>query len=391
MLKGKTVVVGVCGGISAYKTAELVSKLKTLGADVWVAMTKSAQEFVGPLTFRTLSKNPVITDLFSKDLINIPVPHISLAKKADIIVIAPATANIMGKIACGIADDPITTIVLSSKCKKIIAPAMNCEMWENKTVKENAKKLKDSGFIFVGPGSGLLACGDEGIGRMSAPKEILKQILETLEAKRDLEGKKILVTAGGTQENIDPVRFIGNRSSGKMGYAIAEAAAERGGEVILLSGETSLKEPSGIKTIKALSSKEMFDKMMENKKGADIIIMAAAVADYAPGTKETNKIKKSGPTLKISLNRTKDILLELGKNKNGTKLVGFALETENMIKNAKEKLKNKNLDLIVANGPDSFGSDSSKMVIIDKNGKESPLPLLHKKEIANIILDKILK
>jgi len=391
MLKSKTIVLGVTGGIAAYKSCTIVSRLKDLGADVWVIMTKEAAKLVAPLTFRTLSGNPVVLDLFDQELINLPVPHISLAEKADLILIAPATANIIGKIAYGIADDALTTTVMASNAKKLIAPAMNCNMWRNPIVSENVDKLKKLGFDFIGPVEGKLACGISDIGRMAETKEIVKKVVRELGVRQDLMGKRILITAGGTREDIDPIRFIGNRSSGKMGYALAEAAKNRGADITLISGPTQIDPPAGVEIINVVSAKEMHEAVMKNKDGQDVIIMAAAVADYRPSISFFQKLKKGNETFSLELLKTPDILSELGASKNGSRLVGFAAETENLEENARKKLIKKNLDLIIANDATAFESDSSQVKIIDRAGNVDSLPELPKLEIANKILDAILR
>lgn len=390
MLKNKTIILGVTGCIAAYKSAEIASRLKSLGADVWVVMTNSATKLVGPLTFRTLSGNPVIIDLYDQELINTPVPHIALAQKADLLVIAPATANIIGKLAQGIADDALSTIALASTAKKLLAPAMNCQMWRNPVVQENLQKLKALDLKFVGPEEGKLACGDEDIGRMSEPEEIVARIEELLIPKQDLKGKRVLVTAGGTRESIDPVRYVANHSSGKMGYAIAEAARERGAMVTLISANVSLPAPPDIKPVKVISSADMLQAVLKHLPGSDVVVMAAAVADFKASSSK-GKIKSKNKPLKLELEPTEDILLAIAKDKGkGTKVVGFALETENLIANAKKKLKAKDLDLIVANGPDNFGADQGEATMIDRSGKTTRLPRLPKKEIAGKILDRFL-
>ena len=416
MLKGKTIVLGVTGCIAAYKSATIVSRLKDLGAEVWVVMTKEATELVGPLTFRTLSGNPVITDLFSQEIVNTPVPHVSLAEKADLMVVAPCTANIIGKIAQGIADDALTTMVMASTAKKLIAPAMNCDMWRNPTVVKNVGTLKELNYELIGPVEGKLACGDEDIGRMTEPEEIVEKIIQLLVPKQDLKGKSILVTAGGTREAIDPVRYLSNRSSGKMGYAIARAARERGAAVTLISANVNLPSPLDIKPIKVESAAGMLEVILEYYNNADAVIMAAAVADFRPANKASKKIKKvesrklsrfSGipqnikynnkeagkVESRIELEETEDILKAISKQKGrkGRILVGFALETENLIENAKMKLKEKDLDIIVANDISTFGSDSAKVSIIDRSGRVEELPTLSKIDAANKILDAVLR
>jgi len=396
MLKNKTIILGVTGGIAAYKSATLVSRLKDLGAEVWVVMTREATQLVGPLTFGTLSGNPVITDLFSPEFINLPVPHVSLAEKADLIVIAPCTANLIGKLAQGIADDALTTIMMASTAPKLIAPAMNCKMWKNPAVSKNVQSLKELDYVFIGPAEGKLACGVEEIGRMAEPEEILEEIMRRLVPEQDLKGKNILITAGGTREAIDPVRYISNHSSGKMGYALARAARERGASVTLISANVALPSPLDIKPIRVESADKMLETALKHYVDADIVIMAAAVADYRPKNKALNKIKKvESRKLKvesrIELEETEDILKVIGKQK-GRKdkiLVGFALETEKLIENARAKLKEKDLDLIIANQPSTFESDSIKFSILDRKGKTENYPEQAKERAAHVILDRV--
>lgn len=354
-----------------------------------MVMTREATQFVGPLTFRTLSGNPVVVDLFSREVSDLPVPHVSLAGKADLILIAPCTANIIGKIAHGIADDALTTIAMVSNSPKIIAPAMNGNMWRNPIVSENVEKLKALKWEFIGPEEGKLACGDEDIGRMAEPEKILERVVGLLGGSQDMKGKQVLVTAGGTREAIDPVRYISNRSSGKMGYFLAEAARKRGADVTLIACPTQIDPPEGVKVIQVESTKEMREAVMSNRK--DIIIMAAAVSDYRPRVTFWQKLKKTDDSFSLELSKTADILKELGDKKNGSHLVGFAAETENLIENAREKLENKNLDLIVANDVAAFESDTSKVVIIDRSGNVESLPELSKQEIAHRILDAVLR
>jgi len=391
MLKNKTIILGVTGGIAAYKSCTLVSRLKDLGADVWVVMTKEATKLVGPITFRTLSGNPVITDLFDDGISNLQVPHVSLAEKADLVVIAPATANIIGKIARGIADDALTTIAMASDAKKLLAPAMNCNMWRNPIVEKNVEILRNYRYGFVGPEEGKLACGDYDIGRMSEPENIIEKIVEMIKEKQDLLGKTFLITAGGTREAIDPVRYISNRSSGKMGYALAEAAVERGAEVTLISAPTHLSPPTKVKLINVVSAQEMYEEVMKHRHDKDVIVMAAAVSDFRPRITFWQKLKKDRDGLSLDLANTIDILKDLGNLKNGSKLVGFAAETENLFENAHEKLKRKNLDLIVANDASAFDADNSKIMLIDRKGSAENLPELPKKVSANRILDAILR
>jgi phosphopantothenoylcysteine decarboxylase/phosphopantothenate--cysteine ligase len=396
MLKDKSIILGVSSSIAAYKACEIVSGLKKLGADVWVVMTQDATKLVSPLTFRTLSENPVVIDLFSPELLSLPVPHISLAKKASLVLIAPATANVIGKLASGIADDALTTMTMASTAKKIIAPAMNCEMWRNPIVGENIHRLKKLNYEFIGPVEGKLACGDDDIGRMSEPEEIVAKVEELLVDKQDLKGKHILVTAGGTREAIDPVRYISNRSSGKMGYAIAKAARERGASVTLISANGHLPDPLDIKVIKVESATGMLEAVLDYYNNAQAVIMAAAVSDFKPKETKRTKIKKTehrtqNTEHRIELEQTEDILKTLAKQKGrkGRKLIGFALETNDLIENAKKKLKGKNLDLIIANDSSTFDSNMIKFSIIDKLGNISDYPQQPKKQAAQVILDRV--
>ncbi|MFH1390675.1 MAG: bifunctional phosphopantothenoylcysteine decarboxylase/phosphopantothenate--cysteine ligase CoaBC [Candidatus Margulisiibacteriota bacterium] len=385
MLKGKTIILGVTGCIAAYKAAMLVSRLKDLGADVWVVMTKEGAQLVGPLTFRTLSGNPVVTDLYSQEFQNSPVPHISLSQKADLIVIAPATANMIGKVANGLADDALSTMALSTTAKKLIAPAMNCEMWRNQAVAANVEKIVKLGWETIGPVEGKLACGESDIGRMSEPEVIVARIIELLLPPQDLKGKNILITAGGTREAIDPVRYIANRSSGKMGYAIANEARRRGAAVTLVAANVDLPVPADVRLVKVESAQEMLAAVNGHYSGADAVIMAAAVANFKVKN-QRSKIKKTSE-LTLELEETPDILKSLKKG--GKKLVGFALETDDQVANAKRKLEEKNLDLIVANGPDNFGRDQARVSLIDRQGRSTDLPLAEKAEIASRILDAL--
>lgn len=405
MLKNKTILLGVTGGIAAYKACEIVSGLKKLGADVWVVMTNEATKLVSPLTFRTLSQNPVIVDLFADGLSSMPVPHIALADKADIFLIAPCTANVIGKMANGIADDPLTTMVMASPKLKLIAPAMNNNMWNNQAMQQNLNILKQMNFAFIGPEVGQLACGTNDIGRMSEPKDIIAKVIECLHIKQDLAGQNFLITAGGTREAIDPVRYITNHSSGKMGYAIARAARERGANVTLISAPTSLTAPMDISPVNVVSAQEMLEAVMDYQSKAQTIVMAAAVADYRPvaanfsspsqngglKTSSTKKIKKASLALQLQLEPTADILKAINhdKKRKDKKLVGFALETENMIANARKKLKEKDLDLIVANDTSTFDADSIKFSLIDKKGSISNYPRQPKDQAAHVILDRV--
>ena len=389
MLTDKTVVLGVTGGIAAYKAADLASKLTQDGARVEVVMTEAATKLVAPLTFHTLTHTPVITDMFTAP-IEYDETHISLSEAADAVVIAPATANTIAKMAAGMADNMLTGIVLATKAPVIIAPAMNVNMWENPVTQENVNKLKARGFVIVEPGYGRLASGKMGRGRLADLEVILGTIKQVLGRKGDLARRRIVVTAGGTQEPVDPVRHLGNRSSGKMGFAVAEAARDRGAEVTLVSAPASLPDPTGIEVIHVQTASQMKDAVARAVSKADALIMAAAVADYQPKSTSKSKIKKDAATLSLELVRTPDIITEVeGKFVR----VGFAAESENVVANARQKLQKKNLDLIVANDITSadsgFGVDTNKVTIIDKKGKADNLPLLTKREVADKILDKV--
>ena len=392
MYSGKNVVIGVTGGIAVYKVADIVSRLRKQCVNVNVIMTKSAQEFVQPLTFQALSQNYVVTDMFDEPK-TWDVEHISMAQKADIFLIAPATANVIGKIAGGIADDMLTTTVMATKAPVFIAPAMNTNMYENPIVQKNIETLRSLGYLFIEPTSGRLACGDFGKGKMAEPEVIVRELLKLLSTGRDLEGKKVLVTAGPTREAIDPVRFITNHSSGKMGYAIAERAAARGAEVLLVSGPTNLPTPKGVRRLDIHTTNEMYRMVMENYEDADIIIKSAAVADYRPETVAENKIKKGDSDFAIQLTRNPDILKKLGEMKRvGQVLIGFAAETQDIIKNAKGKVDRKNLDFIVANDLTKDGAgfkgDTNIVTIIDKSGNIQHYEKMDKRDLADIILDK---
>lgn len=391
MLKGKTIILGVSSSIAAYKACEVVSQLKKLGADVWVTMTKESANLVSPLTFRTLSGNPVIQDLFSKELSDIPVPHISLSQKADLMVVAPCSANILGKLAGGIADDALTTMFLAAKGHKVLAPAMNSKMWKNPIVFQNVEKLKASGFLFVGPEEGFLACGDDDIGRMSEPGDIVKNIISLLIPNQDLAGRHILVTAGRTQEAIDPVRYISNRSSGKMGYALAKAARERGASVTLVSGPSNMSAPLDIKPVKVESAGGMLEAVLDFYNNADALIMAAAVSDYIPTVvNKKRKLKKNKNNLTLELKPSTDILKQVSmqKGRKGRILVGFALETNDLIRNARKKMKAKDLDLIVANDNSTFDADSIKYSILHRGGEVENFPFQPKDTAAHTIIDR---
>lgn len=391
MLKDKNIIVGVTGGIAAYKAVDVVSQLKKKGAEVFVIMTEGAQEFVTPLTFQTISQNPVSTKIFSQPT-TWEVEHISLADRADAIIIVPATANIIGKIAGGIADDMLTTVVLASKAPIIFAPSMNVNMFENSLTQRNIETLKKLGHHIIEPEEGFLACGYTGKGRLPQTDIIIDEIEYVLN-KKDLYKKKVLVTAGPTREDIDPVRYITNHSSGKMGYAIAKAARDRGGDVVLISGVTHIRPPSGVKFVRVGSALEMKEAVLKEFDDADVVIKAAAVADYRPENISGQKIKKSDEDFILKLTKNPDILLELGKQKGKRILVGFAAETQDIIDNAQEKLKNKNLDMIVANDltleGSGFDTDTNIVTIISSDGKIEKFNKMGKKELAHIILDKI--
>ena len=394
MLKGKTVVIGVSGGIAVYKACDVVSRLKKLNANVHVIMTKSATEFVTPLTFQSLSQNYVVSDMFEEPK-TWDVEHISLAKKADVFLIAPATANVIGKVANGIADDMLTTTVMATTGKVLIAPAMNTNMYRNPILQRNISILKELGYNFVDPDSGRLACGDIGEGKLASPEKIVDAVVDLFnEDKKDLLGKKIMITSGPTVESIDPVRYLTNRSTGKMGYAIAKMAANRGADVTLVSGPTNIEPPSNIKKlIKVQSAKDMYDAIIDNFDENQVIIKSAAVADYKPKNYSDKKIKKSNDDLIIALDRNKDIAYELGKIKKNKILVGFAAETNDLIENAKGKISKKNLDFIVANdlteSGAGFGTDTNIVKIIDKDGNIAKYPQMKKDEVADVILDKV--
>ena len=393
MLKDKTVVIGVSGGIAVYKTLDVVSRLRKLGVNVNVIMTKSATEFVTPLSFQSLSQNYVVCDMF-EDPKTWDVEHISLAKRADVFLIAPATANVIGKIANGIADDMLTTTVMATKAKVLIAPAMNTNMYENPILQRNINTLKELGYNFVEPESGRLACGDTGKGKLASPETIVDEVVKLLSKDQDLKGKSIIVTAGPTVESIDPMRYITNRSTGKMGYSIAKEAIERGADVTLITGPTNLTPPQNLKKlVKIESAKDMYEAVLENLDENDVVIKSAAVADYKPKNYSNKKIKKSDDDLVIELDRNKDIAQEIGKIKNNKILVGFAAETNDLIENASLKIKKKNLDFIIANDLTKegagFGVDTNIVKIIDKEGNITEYPKMKKEEVANIILDKI--
>ena len=387
MLKGKKIILGVTGGIAAYKALELTRLLVKVGADVWPVMTRAAKEFVAPLSFSTLAQNPVSDGLFDQTGDG-SIRHIEAPKDADLLIIAPATANIIGKIAGGIADDLLSTLVMAAPSPVLIAPAMNNNMYINPIVKKNIRKLEGNGYRFVGPSKGELACGDEGLGRLAPVEEIFDTAVAMLSPK-DLSGEKVLVTAGGTREMIDPVRFITNASSGRMGYALARAAWRRGAEVVLISGPTGLTRPTGVTFKEVLSAEEMHDKSMEHFQQSTIVIMAAAVSDFKPETSHTKKVKKVTASREIKLEATVDILREMGERKGSRKLIGFALETDNIIENAGKKAVEKKLDFVVANGPASLSSPTSSVTIVDQDGSAIDIPTTGKDELSELILDRI--
>ncbi len=392
MLAGKNVVFGVSGGIAAYKAVEIVSRLKKAGASVHVIMTEAAAKFVTPLTFREISGQPVAVEMWEEPK-QWNVEHIALASLADVFLIAPATANIIGKIAAGIADDMLSTTVMATKAPVILAPAMNTNMYLNPVVQANLKKLTALGYHVIEPDSGMLACGVEGPGRLPDPAAVVEKTAALLSRHASLAGKRILVTAGGTREPIDPVRYIGNRSSGKMGYALARAAAARGAEVVLVAGPTSLPDPQGIAVRHVETANQMRDAVLAEFAAADIIIKAAAVSDYHVQTVAEHKIKKNDPTLTLVLEKNPDILAELGGLKAKQILVGFAAETRDLAAYAVEKMTKKNLDMIVANDVTlpgaGFNADTNVVKLFYRDGRAEELPLMAKEELAGIILDKI--
>lgn len=398
MLKGKTVILGVTGSIAAYKIANLTSMLVKMHCDVYVIMTQNATNFINPITFETLTNHKTLVDTFDRNF-NYNIEHVSLAKKADVVLIAPASANVIGKIAGGIADDMLTTTVMACRCKKIISPAMNTGMYENPILQDNLNKLKHFGYEIIEPDTGILACKDVGAGKMPSEQVLLQHILREIRFEKDMTGRRVVVTAGPTKEAIDPVRYITNHSTGKMGYAIANVAAQRGAEVVLITGETSIEKPPFVRTIEVVSAEDMFnavvDTVEENTGNDDIVIMSAAVADYTPVNVADEKIKKADGAGNIELKRTKDILKYLGENRRGRQfLCGFSMETENMLENSRKKLQNKNIDMIVANNLKvagaGFGTDTNIITIITKNETEE-LPIMSKDEAAIRILDKILE
>lgn len=393
MLKGKTVVLGVTGSIAAYKIANLASMLGKLRCDVHVIMTENATNFINPITFETLTKHKCLVDTFDRNF-EFSVEHVALAKQADVVLVAPATANVIAKMAYGLADDMLTTTMLACTCKKIVAPAMNTRMYRNGIVQRNLQILRDNGFEVIAPAVGMLACGDVGDGKMPEPEVLLDYILKEIAHEKDMKGQKVLVTAGPTVEAIDPVRYITNHSTGKMGYALAKTCMLRGAEVTLVTGPTALKKPPFVKVVEITSAKDMFESVTALAKGQDIIIKAAAVADYRPSVVSDEKVKKSSQDMALELERTEDILKYLGEHKApGQFLCGFSMETENMLENSRVKLKKKNLDMVAANNLKQagagFGTDTNIITMITKN-REISLELMSKEEAAEEIINQIL-
>ena len=393
MLKGKTVLLAITGSIAAYKIAYLASALHKLHADVHVLMTENATNFINPITFETLTGNKCLVDTFDRNF-QFQVEHVSIAKKADVVMIAPASANVIGKLANGLADDMLTTTVMACRCQKILAPAMNTAMYENPVVQDNIWKLQTYGYEVITPASGYLACGDTGAGKMPEPETLLEYILKEAAFQKDLAGKKLLVTAGPTQEAIDPVRCLTNHSSGKMGYAIAKMAMLRGAEVTLVSGPTAIEPPLFVKVVPVTSARDMFEAVTGLSDEQDIIIKAAAVADYRPKQVSEDKVKKKDDQAFIELERTDDILKYLGQHKKqGQFLCGFSMETRDMIRNSRAKLEKKNLDMVAANNLKvegaGFQGDTNVLTLITQD-EEVSLPLMSKEDAALKILDKIL-
>lgn len=393
LLEGKTVLLGVTGSIAAYKIAYLASALKKCRADVHVLMTKNATNFINPITFETLTGNKCLVDTFDRNF-QFQVEHVSIAKKADVVMIAPASANVIGKLAHGIADDMLTTTIMACKCKKFISPAMNTNMFENPVVQDNLKILEHYGYEVITPASGYLACGDTGAGKMPEPESLFAYIEREIVCEKDMKGKKVLVTAGPTQEAIDPVRYITNHSSGKMGYAIAKAAMLRGADVTLVSGRTAIEAPPFVRLVSVVTAREMYEAVTAVSDEQDIIVKAAAVADYRPAAVSSEKMKKKEGQMSIELERTDDILKYLGEHKQDDQfLCGFSMETQNMIGNSRVKLTKKNLDMIAANNVKvegaGFQGDTNVLTLITQD-EEVSLPLMSKEDAAFQILDKIL-
>lgn len=391
LLKGKQIVLGVTGGIAAYKSVELLRLLQKGGADVRVVMTRNAEWFVGRMTFASISGHDVFVDMFGRDA-DPHMRHINWAQEADAVVVAPATADIIGKLACGIADDALSTFMMVVKAPRLICPSMNTAMFESAAVQRNLQTLRDDGFWVVAPGAGELACGTVGAGRLPEPEVIVQSVTASL-MQRDLAGRRVLVTAGPTREPIDPVRFVSNPSSGKMGYAVARSAAARGAQVVLVAGPTGLPDPSGVELCRVSTAKEMAEAVFEAMEDADLVVKVAAVSDYRPVEVSSQKIKKNAEELVLRMEKTGDILEAVGRRKTRQVLVGFAAETEELEKNARDKLERKNLDLIVGNligAPDSgFASETNKMTLFFRDGSVEALPVMEKDQAAHILLDKI--
>lgn len=393
MLCGKNIVLAVTGSIAAYKIAGLASMLKKLDANITVLMTENATNFINPITFETLTGNKCLVDTFDRNF-QYNVEHVALAKQADVVMIAPASANVIGKIANGIADDMLTTTVMACACKKMIAPAMNTQMYRNPIVQDNLEKLKRFGYEVIAPVTGFLACGDVGVGKMPSENELLQYILRECACEKDMEGMNVLVTAGPTMEKIDPVRFVSNHSSGKMGYALARNCMLRGANVTLVTGKTSLEPPMFVNVIPVVSAEDMYEAVMDCFDGQDIVIKAAAVADYRPKNPADEKVKKKDGELVIELEKTTDILKTLGERKDKQFLCGFSMETENMLENSREKLRRKNLDMIVANNLKTkgagFGTDTNIVTILTEQDTKE-LEIMSKDEVAGVIVDNILE
>lgn len=391
ILENKTVVLGVTGSIAAYKIANLASSLVKKGANVHVIMTKNATNFINPITFETLTGNKCLVDTFDRNF-EFSVEHVSLAKQADVFMVAPASANVIGKIAGGIADDMLTTTIMACKCHKIISPAMNTNMFENPIVQDNIQKLKNYGYEIIEPASGYLACGDTGAGKMPEPAVLESYIMKEIALEKDMAGKKVLITAGPTMEKIDPVRFISNHSTGKMGYALAKIAMLRGADVTLVTGKTNIQKPDFVKVIEVESARDMFEAVGSEFDSQDIVIMSAAVADYRPKNVATEKIKKKDGEAAIELERTDDILATMSARKKNQFLCGFSMETENMLENSKAKLEKKNLDMICANNLKvdgaGFGTDTNVVTLITKDDVKE-LPMMSKEEVADEILNHV--
>ena len=391
MLRGKVILLGVTGGIAVYKAVELLRLLTKAGAAVHVVMTRSATEFVTPLTFQTLSGQPVHLELFNL-ISEQQIGHISLAERADLCLVAPATANFVGKLACGIADDLLSTTIMATRAPVLIAPAMNVHMYQNPIYRENEARLKGHGYLFVAPACGMLACGYQGEGKLQEPEVIFEEVLSALSPK-PLAGERILVTAGPTREEIDPVRYISNHSSGKMGYALARAARLRGAQVTLVTGPTAIAPPYGVSVVQVESALDMRRAVLERLESTDIVIKAAAVADYRPRLRSEMKVKKTVASLAIELEKNPDILAELGAAKGGRLLVGFAAETQDLVANAAAKLTAKNLDLIVANDVSQEGAgfnvDTNIVKLLFRDGRVEELPIMGKEQLAGIILERV--